>query len=82
MFDDHRRIARIDQLLKQIEQFCGVRGMEPGGRFVEDVYMAGLMQFLGEFDALIFAAGKRVGGLSDTFCLTIAGMSVFVMKRS
>ena len=56
--------------------------MEPGGRFVEDVYMAGLMQFLGEFDALIFAAGKRVGGLSDTFCLTIAGMSVFVMKRS
>ena len=62
MFDDDDRVAGVDQCVQHFQQLADILEMQPGGRFVEDVQRAAggpLREFLGEFDALRLAAGKR-----------------------
>ena len=59
VLDDDHRVALVDQLMQHVEQLRDVVEMQARGRLVEDVERApgrAARQFLGELDALRFAA--------------------------
>ena len=61
VFDDHDRIALVDELVEDVEQLPCVLEMEPGRRLVEDVKRssrAAPRQFFCELDPLRFAPGQ------------------------
>ena len=68
VLDDDDGVARVDQLVQHFEELCDVVEVEAGGGLVEDVERAAggaLGEFLGELDALGFAAGERRRLLAD-----------------
>ena len=68
MFDDDDAVALFHQGVEDFEEFANIFEMEAGGGFIEDVErVAGGApgEFLGEFDALGFAAGQGGGLLAD-----------------
>ena len=68
MLDHHDRIAGLDQLVQNFEQFAHILEMQAGGRLVENVErLAGgaFGELLGKLDALGFAAGQLGRRLAD-----------------
>ena len=68
MLDGDHRVAHVDQAMENMNQLFHVDEMQAGGRLVEHVKRraAGfLAELVGEFDALGFAAGKRVARLAE-----------------
>ena len=68
MLDDDDTVACVHETLQDFEQACRIGGMQTRGRFVKQVEGTtgrASSQFLGEFDALGFAAGKRSGRLTE-----------------
>ena len=68
VLDHDDGVALFDQRVEDFEEFADVLEVEAGGRFVEDVErLAGgsTREFLGEFDALGFAAAERGRLLAD-----------------
>ena len=61
VLDHHDRVALVHQGVEDFQQFADVLEMQAGGGFVEDVEGAAggaAGQFLGQLDALRFAAGQ------------------------
>ena len=70
MLDHDHAVALFDQGVEDFEQFADVFEVEAGGGLVQ--YVEGLAggsagEFLGEFDALGFAAGEGGGLLADLY---------------
>ena len=68
VLDDDDRIALIDQFVQHFKQLRHVVEMQAGCRLIENIERtAGRLarQFLGELDALRFAAGQGIGLLAD-----------------
>ena len=66
VFDDDDRVTRIDKLVQDLDQAVDIRDVQAGGRLIEDIdSLPGVAagQFIGQLDALRFAAGQRRGGL-------------------
>ena len=67
VLDDQDGISQIGEAVQDVEEFFYVVEMQAGGGLVENIKCAaGLAfgKFLGELDALGFAAGERGGGLA------------------
>ena len=61
MFDDDDRVALFHQFVQHRQQHLDIFEMQPRRRFVQNIQrLAGAArgQFLGQFDALGFAAGQ------------------------
>lgn len=68
VFDDDDRVTRIDKLVQDLDQAVDIRDVQAGGRLIEDIdSLPGVAagQFIGQLDALRFAAGQRRGGLAQ-----------------
>src|SRR3954451_23898312 len=68
VLDDDDRVALRDQLVQHLQEFLDVVEMQAGGRLVKDIKRAaggGLGKFLGQLDALGFAAREGRGLLAD-----------------
>jgi hypothetical protein len=68
VFDDEDRVAGIDEAVEDVEEVSDVVEVESGGGLVEDVECSAggsFYELAGELDALGFAAGEGVAGLSE-----------------
>ena len=68
VLDDHHGVARVHQLLQNLDELVDVGGVEAGGGLVQDIDgLAGgaLGQLSGQLDPLCLAAGEGGGGLAQ-----------------
>ena len=68
MLDHQHRVAHFNQPVEDDQQRVDVGEVQSGRRLIENIECAGrrgLAQYGGQFDALRFAARKRVRRLSD-----------------
>ena len=68
VLDDNDGVAGVDQSVEDFEEFADVFEMQAGGGLIQDVEGAAggaFGEFLGEFDALGFAAGEGGGLLAE-----------------